>query len=67
MNSCELDVLRDGILYNFALLGNSVKLNLLRILHELRNDNRIVLADLGGHIEEAVELLVAVADVHSGS
>ena len=67
MYSGILNVLRDGILYHFALVGNGIKLYLLCVLHKLRHHNREVLAHLGCHLEETLQFVKAVANVHGCS
>ena len=64
MNTCILHVLRDGIFHNLTLVGNGVELYLLGVLHELADYHGIVLGDLGGHVQEAMQFIVVVADVH---
>ena len=67
MNSGILDMFGYGILYHFSLVGYGIKLYLLRVLHELRHHNREVLAHLGCHLEESLQFVEAVANVHGGS
>ncbi len=63
----KLDVLRDGILHNLALLRHCVELHFVCLCHELAHDDGVFLAHLLCHPEEALQLLVGVADVHGGS
>ena len=60
----KLNVLRDGVLVNLAVLGHGVELYLLGILHKLRNHNRILLRHFGGGVQEGAHLVLVVADVH---
>ena len=62
-----LYVLRDGVLDNLTLIGNGVELNLLGLGHELRDNYRELLRYLGSHVEEAMQLLVVIADVHGSA
>ena len=64
MNTCILNVLRDSIFHNLTILCNGIKLNLVCLCHELRDNDRVLLADLRSHLEEAHKLLVVVAYVH---
>ena len=36
-------------------------------MHELRNHNRIVFRHFCGHIQEAVQLIVVIADIHGST
>ena len=60
----KLNVLRDCVLVNLAVLGHGVELYLLGILHKLRNHNRILLRHFGGGVQEGAHLVLVVADVH---
>ena len=61
MHTGILDVLGDGILDHLALVGHGIELNLLGLSHELGHHYGELLRHLGGHREEAVQLLVVVA------
>ena len=58
---------RDGIFHHLTLVGNGIKLNLLGILHELRHHYGEFLRHLGSHIQEAVQLLIIIANVHGST
>ncbi len=62
-----LNVFADGIFNHLALVGHSVELYLFGVLHELAHHNGEFLAHFGGHVEETVQLLVVVANVHGGA
>ena len=62
-----LNMLRNGVFHNFALVGNGIELNLLGVLHELRHHDGVVLRHFCGHVEEAMQLLIVVADVHGST
>ena len=62
-----LNVLRDGILDHLSLIGHGIELNLLRFGHELRYHHGELLRNLGSHIEETMQLLFIVADVHGSA
>ena len=67
MHTGILDVLGNGILDDLSLVGNSVKLNLLGLSHELGHHYGELLGHLGSHGEEAVQFLVVVAHVHGST
>ena len=67
MHTGILYVLGDGILDHLALVGHGVELNLFGLGHELGNHYGELLRHLGGHREEAVQLLVVVAHVHGST
>ena len=67
VNTSILYMLRDGIFHHLALVGNSVKLYLLGLGHELRNHYWELLRHLGSHREEAVQFLVVIANVHGST
>ena len=48
----KLDMLGDGIGQNLTIAGHGIHLNLLRVLYELADDHRMVLADVGGKPQE---------------
>ena len=67
MDTCILDVLGDGILYHLALVGYGIELDFLGLCHELRYHHGELLGDLGGHVEETMQLFFIVAHVHGGA
>ena len=64
MNTSILNVLRDTIFYNLTVLCNGIKLDLVCLCHELRDNDWVLLADLRSHLKEAHKFLVVVAYVH---
>ena len=67
MDTCIFDMLRDGIFHHLTVAGYCIKLHLVRLLHELRDDDGIVFAHLAGLAEKLFELVVVVAYVHGGT
>ena len=67
MHAGIFDVLRDGVLHNLAVLGHSVELNFVGFRHKLADDDGVLLAHLAGHLQEALQLFVGVADVHGST
>ena len=64
MDAGVLDMLRNGVFDDFALVGDGIELDFLRFLHKLRDDDGKFLRHLCRHIQEAMQFLVVVADVH---
>ena len=64
MHPCELDMLTDGVGYDFTALSYGVDLDLLSVLDELAYDHRVLLRHVGRELEEAIELLLIGADIH---
>ena len=64
MHTGIFDMLRNGILDHLTLLGNGIELDLVGLGHELRDHHRIFLRNLAGHLEEALQFGIVVADVH---
>ena len=58
---------RDCVLYYFTVLGNRVKLNLFCIFKELRNNHRIFFRNFGSHLQEILQFLVIIANIHCSS
>ena len=58
VNTRILDVLRDGVSYDLALICHGIHLDLLSTLDEARDDHWMLLADVSGHLEEAHELVL---------
>ena len=67
MHAGILHMLGDGILYDVTLVGNGIELNLLCLLHELRDNDGELLRHFCGHVEEAMQLLVIIAHVHGST
>ena len=67
VNAGVFDMLAHCIFHHFALVGHGIKLYLLGLLHELGNYHGIFLAHLGGHLQESLQFLIAVAYVHGGT
>ena len=67
MYTCIFYVFGNCILNDFALVGNSIKLNLFRLGHEFRDDHRELLADFGCHVEETMQLFIVVTHVHGSA
>ena len=57
-------MLTDRIGNKLALVGDGIHLDLLRILHKVGNHHRVLLRDIRGKTEEALELLLIGADIH---
>ena len=64
MYASELDVLADGVSDDFTILGHSVHLNLLVVLMEFADNNRMFLADVGSQLEETLQLVLVGTYVH---
>ena len=67
MNTGIFNVLRDSVGEDFAIVGDSVELDLLATHIELADDNRVLLRYFRRQAEEVTEFLLVVADIHSGS
>ncbi len=67
MDTGIFNVLRDGVGKDFSIVGHSVELYLLAAGIELADDDRMLLDTSAAMTEEVTELLLVVADVHSGS
>ena len=63
----KLDVLGDGVFDNLTILCHGVELDFLGVLQELRHDDGVFLGHLGGHLEELLQFVFIVADVHGRS
>ena len=64
MNTGKLDVLADGIGYDFTVFCHSIHLNFLVVFVELAHHHRVLLADVGSQLEETFQLFLVGADVH---
>jgi hypothetical protein len=42
VNTCVLDVFGDSVNQKFTLVGDSVDIDLLSVINELRNDDRMI-------------------------
>ena len=60
----KFDMLRNRIGQDVAAVGHCVELNLLAALHELAHHHGMFLGNLRSHGQEALQVVVAVADVH---
>ena len=58
MHASKLDMLRDGISHNLALVGHCIHFDFLGTLDEARDDHRMLLAHIGSHLEEAHQLVL---------
>ena len=60
----KLDVLADGVGNDFSLFCHGIHLHFLGVLDELAHHHGVLLADVGGQLEEAFQFLLVGADVH---
>ena len=60
-------MLGDGGGNHPAPVGNRIALDFLAALHKGTDDNRVLLGHLYGHVQEDLQVLVAVAYIHSGA
>ena len=67
MDTGKLDMLRDGVKFDFSVLRHCVHLNLLGLLNELADHHRVFLRHVGRQTEEARKLLLVGADIHGGA
>ena len=67
MYTGELYVLGDSVLYNLAVLCNTVELYLVGLGHELGDNHGEFLAHLGGFGKETLQFLVVVAHIHGST
>ena len=58
MYPSELDMLADGVGDDLATLGYGVDLDFLSVLDELAHHDGVLLRNIGGQLEEAVELFL---------
>lgn len=65
--SGKFNVFADGVEYDFALLGDGIKFDFFGFLNKLGDNNRVLLADIGGQTEEALKLFGVGTDVHGGT
>ena len=66
MHSRILNVLRDGVQQDAAVLRHGVDVDLARVLDELGDDHWLISRDLAREIEESRELVLRVRHVHRG-
>ena len=67
MYAGELDVFGDGVKLYVAVLRHGIHLYLFCSLYELRNHYGMLFGDVGGKLEETLQLVFVGADVHGGS
>ena len=60
-------MLGNSILDDFTFIGNGIELDFLGLGHELRYHYRELLRHLGSHVEETMQFLFIVADVHGSA
>ena len=67
VNAGELDVLRDSVSDNLAVLCHSIHLDLLSMLDELAHNNRVVLAHVSRKLQESLQLVLVRAYIHGSA
>ena len=67
MDTGIFNVLRDGVGKDLTIVGHRVELYLLAAGVEFADHDRMLLGDFRRQAEEVTELLLVVADIHSGS
>ena len=64
MNTCKLNMFRDGIFHHFTILSYCIKFYLFRVFEELRNNYRIFFWNLSSHLQEVLQLFIVIANIH---
>ena len=64
VNTGKLDVFRDSVFYHFTILRNGVEFDFLGVEHELRYHYREFLRYFLRHLQEFLQFVFVVANVH---
>ena len=65
MDAGKLDMFRNGVLYDLAVLCHRVEFNLFGILQKFRHNYGVFFRYLSRDIQKFDHLLFCVADIHS--